>query len=305
MKAIENFLPDMRVAAGVFFAGLAVILFLLNFSPFSKVFPQNPKPSSLPETRETTSPLTPPLSPGPSPTATPSPTLTFAQMNTLYGPCVKLSTLMYHHIQPEKTAQDKKQTAFTVDTSVFQKQMDYLKSRGYATVSMTDLTSFFDSGVPLPAKSVLLTFDDAYADFATDAFPILKSLGFEATVFTPTGLVNNPDYLNWGTISEIASSGLVEFANHTWSHKNVNGNREAIEKEITTADTQLSDQNQNNPKVFAYPYGADNSFIEGYLAQKGYKLAFTTRPGSILCTKQRFSLPRIRIGNSSLSAYGF
>jgi peptidoglycan/xylan/chitin deacetylase (PgdA/CDA1 family) len=246
------------------------------------------------------------LIPTPTPKPTPSPTprpLTFAEMNVLYGPCVHLPVLMYHHIQSRDAAVADKQTNLTVYTDIFQSQMQYLKSKGYNTTTMNDLVNFFDSGTSIPGKSVLLTFDDGYQDFYTDAYPILSGLGFRATMFVPTGLMQNPDYLTWDEISGMNSSVL--FANHTWSHKNIQVSASTMEMEISTADTQLNDHGLNSPKVFAYPFGLETSQAENYLASLGYKAAFTTISGSTLCKKQRFSLPRIRIGNAPLSDYGF
>lgn len=240
--------------------------------------------------------------PSPSPTPTPRP-LTFAEMNALYGPCVHLPVLMYHHIQSRDAATADKQTNLTVYTDVFQSQMQYLKSKGYNTVTMNDLVNFFDSGTLISGKSVLITFDDGYQDFYTDAYPILSGLGLHATMFVPTGLIQNPDYLTWDEISGMTSSVL--FANHTWSHKNVQVSTGSMETEISTADIQLNDHGLNSPKVFAYPFGLETSQAENYLASLGYKAAFTTRSGSTLCKKQRFDLPRIRIGNAPLSSYGF
>jgi len=171
-------------------------------------------------------------------------------------------------------------------------------------ISASDLVNFFDAGIPIPGRSVLLTFDDGYQDFYNDADPILSSLGFSATVFLPTGLMENPDYLTWDEISGM--NGSILFANHTWSHKSVSGNSlSVVQKEISTADTQLSDHGLNSPKVFAYPYGPATTQAENYLSLIGYKVEFTTTPGSILCKKQRFALPRIRIGNASLASHGF
>lgn len=242
----------------------------------------------------------------PTPTPTPKPTpkpLTFAEMNVLYGPCVHLPVLMYHHIQSEEAAKTNKQTSITVYTDYFEKQMQYLKDKGYTAITMNDVISFFDNGTKIPAKSVLITFDDAYEDFYTDAFPILQKLNFQATMFVPTGLINNPGYLNWEQI--ISMNGTILFANHTWSHKNVKTTEASMEYEILTADTQLSDHVLNIPKTFAYPFGLDSVSSEKYLASLSYKLAFTTIPGSTLCVKQRLALPRIRIGNTTLSSYGF
>lgn len=246
--------------------------------------------------------VTPTPIPTPTPTPTPRP-LTFIEMNALYGPCVRLPTLFYHHIQTKDAAIADKQTNLTVYTDVFRNQMQYLKNKGYIILTMNDLVNFFDNGTPVSGKSVLLTFDDGYEDFNTDAFPILSSLGFHATMFTPTGLIQNPDYLTWDEISRM--NGPILFANHTWSHKNVGVLTATMQYEISTADTQLADHGLNFLKVFAYPYGFDSSQAEKYLKTLGYKLAFGTKPGSILCKKQRFDLPRVRIGNAPLSYYGF
>lgn len=241
--------------------------------------------------------------PIPTPTPTPKP-LTFAEMNALYGPCVYLPTLMYHHVQDMDVARGKNQQNLTVATATFREQMQYLKSKGYQTVSLNDLISFFDQGVSIPQKTILLTFDDGYEDNFLYAFPILKEIGFKATIFTTTGLVNNYDYLNWDQISEMAGYG-ISFANHTWSHKNVKVEQSTLEMEVKTADTQLSERGYNSPKVFAYPYGLESTQAIKLLQDLNYQLAFSTRSGSTLCKKQRFDLPRVRIGNISLSNYGF
>jgi peptidoglycan/xylan/chitin deacetylase (PgdA/CDA1 family) len=249
-------------------------------------------------------PLGPLSTATPAPITTPTPKpLTFAEMNAFYGPCVQLPTLMYHHIQTKEAAVANKQTSLTVNTDIFSGQMQYLKDRNYNIVSMNDLVNFFENDTPIPKRSVLLTFDDGYQDFSTDAFPVLANLGFRATVFVPTGLINNPGYLTWDEINRL--NGSILFANHTWSHKSVLTEKSAMEKEISLADTQLSDHGINGPKVFAYPYGPDNIAAETYLESMQYKAAFTTKPGNILCKKQRYNLPRIRIGNSPLSGYGF
>jgi peptidoglycan/xylan/chitin deacetylase (PgdA/CDA1 family) len=246
--------------------------------------------------------------PSPSPVASPSPSptprpLTFDEMNTRFGPCVRLPVLYYHHVQSQEAATAAKQTGLTVYTDVFQNQMQYLKSNGYTTATMTDLVNFFDTGVPIPPKSVLITFDDGYRDNFTDAYGILKSMGFKATIFLATGLIDNPGYIHWSDVSQM-TDGIL-FANHTWSHKSVLTQSSVMQKEIATADTQLSDRSLNNPKTFAYPYGPVNATAENYLNSLGYKVAFTTTPGNILCKKHRLTLPRIRIGNTPLANHGF
>lgn len=239
--------------------------------------------------------------------ATPSPTplpLTFDQLNTLYGPCTRLPVLMYHHVEDLALAKTEGHAGLAVSPDWFQKHLDYLKSHGYSPIRPENLAAFFNSGTPLPPKPIMLTFDDGYNDFYSNAYPQLTSANFPAIVYTITGLVNNPGYLSWDSISQMKSSGLISFSNHTWSHHQMKTDVNTVDKEITLADTQLSDHGLSSLKSFAYPNGIVSSLAQTKLQSLNYQFAFSTRPGSIQCAKQRLNLPRTRVGNTTLSAYG-
>ena len=214
--------------------------------------------------------------------------------------CVTAPVLMYHHVQPYKDAVAKKQTALTVVPDAFRKQLQYLRDKKYNVITSQDLINFFDANTSLPSKPVLLTFDDGYSDMSNVVLPVLKEFNFPATFFLSTGLVNNKSYLTWDEIKSVSSSNFI-FANHTWSHALSTSKK--IDWEISTADTQLRD-NGINTKIFAYPYGSNNNNEITILKKYGYQLAFTTRKGTRLCASNRFLLPRLRIGNASLSSYG-
>lgn len=292
-KTKSLYLNLLLFIAAIFLVTIVIYLNKIETNRFG-LFPKTKSPTPIPTIAIYTSP---------TPTPTPKP-LTFEEMNSLYGPCVLLPTFLYHHIQSHESAVEKKQTALTVYTDIFKEQMEYLKSKGYNVVSMQDLINFFDSGTPIPPKSILLTFDDGYQDFYTDAYPILSALGFRSTMFTVTGLVNNSDYLIWDEIASM--NGLALFGNHTWSHKSLpSADTSVQQKEISLADSQLTEHGLNSPKVFAYPYGGYTPFAESYIKSLGYKIAFGTVPGSVLCKKQRFNLPRLHVGDVNLSYYGF
>lgn len=248
--------------------------------------------------------VSPSLFPTATPTATSTPRpLSFAEMNTLYGPCVNLPVLMYHHIQESETAKTNGNSGLTVNPVNFEKHLAYLNDKGYVSITPAQLISFFDSGVSLPKKPVMLTFDDGYDDFATFAAPLLSRYSIKASVFLPTGLIENPGYLTWNVISSLAGQGIY-FGNHTWSHRSLGTNSQANKKEIDTAQQQLSDHGQDPLKVFVYPYGTTSTSGMNVLRESGYQLAFTTAPGRIACAKRRLTIPRLRIGNSPLSGYG-
>lgn len=244
----------------------------------------------------------------PTPTILPTvlptviPTISLEEMNKNFGPCARVYALMYHHIQPEEEAKKNNQTNLTVSPDFLEKQFQYLQDKKYNVISMENLKNFFDGGEKLPDKPVLLTFDDGYKDNYIYMYPILKKFGYKATIFTPTGLLNNPGYLNWDDLNSMKD--LVYFGNHTWSHHSSGGTTEKLDEEIGLADKQLNEHGLNNLKIFAYPFGRSSGNAENVLTKDGYTLAFTTTHGNILCRGKKFDLPRIRIGNAQLNKYG-
>jgi len=82
------------------------------------------------------------------------------------------------------------------DAAAFEKQMEFL-SAGYRVVGMPDLLDACLRNKPLPPKAVLITFDDAYRNFAECAWPILKRHGFPATLFVPTAYPDHPEKVFW------------------------------------------------------------------------------------------------------------
>jgi len=257
-----------------------------------KISTSSPEPSANQPLAE----ATPTLIPTPTPIPLPDP--------KVYGPCREVPVLMYHHVQPASAAAEKNQKNVSMNNEVFAQQMAYLAQRGYTTITPDELLSLLVTGSH-PVKRVVLTFDDGYADFYTYAYPELVKYGFRGTVFMATGLVGGADYLTWSQISEIAGSGLITFADHTWSHKTMgNASEETAKYEIGTAKTQLEEHGLGPVTSFAYPYGTPSKIAEGVLVDLGIKTAFTTIPGNYQCAKLPYSMRRTRIGNSPLSSYG-
>jgi len=218
---------------------------------------------------------------------------------------INLPIIMYHYVEYVKDPKDTIRKSLDINPYVFEKQLKSIKDNGLTSYFVRDIPDIFSGKIKDGGDhKIILTFDDGYEDFYSDAYPILSSLGFHATMFTISGLVNNPDYLTWDQISSM--NGLTLFANHTWSHASLPSATNAkMQSEISLADSQLTSRGLDNPKVFAYPNGGYTAAAATYLQSLGYQVAFGTAPGSTLCKKQRFDLPRVRIGNTSLSYYGF
>jgi peptidoglycan/xylan/chitin deacetylase (PgdA/CDA1 family) len=69
--------------------------------------------------------------------------------------------------------------------------------RHYEVIGLADLLAMRRHGERLPSRSVLLTFDDAYLDFASNAWPILDSMSLPAVVFVPTSFPDRPGLAFW------------------------------------------------------------------------------------------------------------
>ena len=79
---------------------------------------------------------------------------------------------------------------------LFDAQMNYLAEH-YEVVSMQDLVDAYQRGKRLPPRAVMVTFDDAYCDFAEEAWPILKRYHLPVTLFVPTAYPDHPERLFW------------------------------------------------------------------------------------------------------------
>lgn len=96
----------------------------------------------------------------------------------------------------------------------FERHLQALGDR-YDVVSMQDLLDARRGQVRLPRRSLLLTFDDGYADFATTVWPMLRARSLPATVFVPTGYPARPErWFWWDRLSELlhAASGRESIA---------------------------------------------------------------------------------------------
>jgi peptidoglycan/xylan/chitin deacetylase (PgdA/CDA1 family) len=78
----------------------------------------------------------------------------------------------------------------------FDDQMQYLAANTHVA-SMQDLVEACAGGPPLPPRTVVITFDDAYQNFAEAAWPALKRHGLPVTVFVPTAFPDRPEHVFW------------------------------------------------------------------------------------------------------------
>jgi len=146
--------------------------------------------------------------------------------------------IMYHSIAPkEKTIYN---SWLTTDLKIFEKQLEYLKKKGYKSINLQDLYNYKFKNQKIPKKSIILTFDDGYLDNYVFAYSLLKKYGFQATIFINPNFVENAKkrenfenikfdlrkikdleyigYLNWEELLEMENSGIMDIQSHSLSH---------------------------------------------------------------------------------------
>jgi peptidoglycan/xylan/chitin deacetylase (PgdA/CDA1 family) len=167
----------------------------------------------------------------------------------------------------------------------FREQMRYLKSNGYRVVSLADFIEFTRLGRQLPQRSVVLTFDDGYRAFKDYAYPVLKELGFTATLFIYTDWVGaGRGALSWNDLRELAAEGFDVQA-HTKTHADLR--RAMGETEVQYARRMQAELEQpqelfnknlgRRSQVLAYPYGRWEEGLLPKVKEHGYIAAFSVR----------------------------
>lgn len=111
---------------------------------------------------------------------------------------------------------------------------------------------------------VVLTFDDAYRNFAEVVWPELARRGLPATLFVPVGFVEGevpPPHrglaappLDWTTLGELAASGGCEIGSHTWSHRDLPSLPPGeVDDELVRSRARLEERLGRQVETFCYP----------------------------------------------------
>lgn len=210
----------------------------------------------------------------------------------------RVPIITYHSI-------DDSGSVISTSPAVFQRQIATLGNAGYHAFTLRELVSRIEQDVPIPARSVVLTFDDGFKNFYTEAFPVLDAYRFAATVFLVTdhcGSYNdwpgNPadfprtELLTWKEIRELSTEG-VEFGSHTRTHPDlVSFSISATEDEIAGSKAALDDALGIETASFAYPFGRKNELTKR-IAATNFKSAVSTVLGKVTSHSDLYALERV------------
>lgn len=203
---------------------------------------------------------------------------------------MKVPALLYHKID-FPTADVKIRGAFTVPHK-FERQVSYLKRKGFEFYTASELIKFYRANGEFPSKAIAITFDDGWKDNYRHAFPVLKKYGAKATIFLVTSCIGQTtdrvtaegegprEHLSENDILEMSEAG-IEFASHSLSHNLFNQiSEEEIESEVAGSKKIIENLTQKECSVFAYPAGFFTDFAKEAIEKAGYEAAFSTCYGA-------------------------
>jgi len=212
--------------------------------------------------------------------------------------------LTYHHVA--HAPQGHPGSNLFVGPGDFQAQMEFLKNKGYSVVTLDRIRSLCLGETSLPKRSVAITFDDGFEDNYQYGFPILKKLGFAATVFVIADRIrpgtdqdrasgNTDRYLSLAQIREMAGEGIA-IGSHSTTHTRLG--RMSLEEatgEIVGSKKTLEDLLNFPVRWFCYPYGSFNHRIAEKVREAGYAGAASVIRDNRILPSQLYYLPRVMV----------
>jgi peptidoglycan/xylan/chitin deacetylase (PgdA/CDA1 family) len=192
----------------------------------------------------------------------------------------RVPVIMYHDIVEERGPGT---VWFDATVKEFSDQMDEIQNRGYQPVSIEQLHDHLTKGTDLPAKAIVLTFDDNYQGFYDYAWPILKQKNFPAAMFVHTkyvGQTTGRAHMSWDTLKKLCEDPLFTVGSHTVSHPDLTTiGPEDVDLELTQAKNDLESHLGRTIDYFAYPDGKNNADIQAQVKNDGYTMAFSMENG--------------------------
>ncbi len=196
--------------------------------------------------------------------------------------------LMYHEITPTAAPGFRK---YSITPRAFAVQMDWLMRLAYVTVSLDAFLAGRSRAAALPARSVVITFDDGFRDCIRYAPPILSERGFTATFYPVAGLVGTSSgwlrsrlgtelpLAGWGDLRELLRNGFACGA-HGLTHEALGTlERERCRRELVESKRLLESSLGVAIDHLAYPYGSYTPEVRQLAEEAGYQSACSVRSG--------------------------
>ncbi|MFE5484861.1 polysaccharide deacetylase family protein [Streptomyces sp. NPDC056527] len=195
----------------------------------------------------------------------------------------------------------------SVSPEAFAEQMAMVADRGLTPLTTAELATAWRTGGTLPARPVLITFDDGYEGVYRHALPVLAKHGFASTLFVSTGWLRGaydeggaPDtMLDWDQVRELAAAG-TEIGGHTHTHPQLDQvDDRRLWYETLRCKEIVREELGRAPVSFAYPYGYSNRRVRRTVRAAGYAQALAVGNATARRRQGPYALERVTVRRST------
>ena len=196
-------------------------------------------------------------------------------------------SIMYHRFN------ENKYPSTNIKMNIFKEHMNIIKNSNFNFHNPNNFEEQFN--FPKPKKEILITIDDAFESFYTEAWPYLKENKIPFILFVSTQPVGKKGYMTWKQIKEVESNDFVNIGHHSHTHEYlIDLSNEEFILDIETANEIFLNELGYIPNLFSYPFGEYSKFMKDYISTN-FKYAFGQHSGVIDLNKDKFELPRFPI----------
>ena len=190
-----------------------------------------------------------------------------------------------------------------VSLSDFASQMRYLEGHGFTAVTLTQLAAFWRGKGKLPAKPVVLSFDDGYRSDWRAAAPILQRIGWTGVLNLCMNAVHPHGDLPVPLVHGLVHAGW-EIDDHTLTHPDLTTlDAAGLHREIVVSRAVLQALSGEPVSFFCYPSGRYDATVVAAVKAAGFVGATTTDEG-LATPADLFTLARVRVHRAmSLAAF--
>ena len=211
--------------------------------------------------------------------------------------------LMYHWVYTADDVPDDLDSNYILDTDLEQ-HLQYLHENDFYYPSYEELRGFVDGSHTLPAKSVVVTFDDGEWGFLMYGVPLLNEYEVPATSFL---ICKDDDAL---VKAVDCATEYVRFQSHSYGlHEGGSGVGQggiihALTEQQIYDDCMQAEAILGDVEALAYPFGDNNEAAWAALEEAGILCAFTVENDRVVPGMNPYALPRVRVmGDNSLAAF--
>ena len=177
-----------------------------------------------------------------------------------------------------------------VPRAEFRKQMDWLDQKGYEGVTLDEVERAWYEGGTLPAKPIVISFDDGYRPQYTFAFPQLRRHGWPGML----DLKAEGSDLYTHEVRQMVAAGW-ELASHTINHLDLTTLTAGDLRHELAGSRAILRRTYHVPvDNFCYPSGAYDDTVIAAVKAAGYRAATTTDPG-LAVKDEPYTLKRVRV----------